>query len=156
MHICVIVFVCVCVLSDVQCATPQGGAAVGRPGNGRLITPTSKCAQNHLTTNSINFTFPPGYLWTTEQPFCSPINAPDIWTWVLVCLRTYVCFPLCSFGDSHPQSVVSNFLKDSWIAEDSKIPHIQLAGLSQLLFSFDKTRKLQDAFKEEDEIRKPL
>lgn len=92
LHTCVMESLCgwVCVLSDVQPMTPQGGEAKGRPICTWLITPTWKCVRNHLATNSINFTFPRGYLQATQPPFRSPIKRRDIWIWVLVNLFTYV------------------------------------------------------------------
>lgn len=107
-HLCGRVYTCgwVCVLSDVQPMTPQGGEAEGRPVCTWLITPTSKCVRNHLPTNSINFTFPCGHLQATQRPFRSPIKRRDIWIWALVNLFTYVLsrsllfflFDFCALG----------------------------------------------------------
>lgn len=92
LHTCVVESICVgecCVLSDVQLMAPQGDEAEGRPVCTWLITPTWKCVQNHLPTNSINFTFPRGHLQATQRPFRSPIKRWDIWIWAPVNLFTY-------------------------------------------------------------------
>lgn len=150
-HLCNRVYMCgwACVLSDAQPMTPQGGEAEGRPVCTWLIKPTSKCARNHLPTNSINFTFPRGYLQATQRPFRSPIKSRDIWIWVLVNLFTYV---LClSFFDFCVLGVLYSNLR----AENCNIWQIQLAKAgkervfnqfhdrlsNQLNFICDKARK---------------
>lgn len=145
-HLCNRVYMCgwAWVLSDAQPMTPQGGEAEGRPVCTWLIKPTSKCARNHLPTNSINFTFPRGYLQATQRPFRSPIKSRDIWIWVLVNLFTYV---LClSFFDFCVLGVLYSNLR----AVNCNIWQIQLAKAgkehdrpsNQLNFFFcDKARK---------------
>lgn len=162
MHICVIVFVCVCVFylmysvqlhREVQLWADR--SPVGWLHQHQNVRKTIS-PQIQLTLR-----FPPATCGQLSSHFTHLLTrqtyGPGFW-----CVCAHMFASLFAVLEIHTLRVLFLTFKDNWIAEDCEIPHIQLAilqkralliGLSQLPFSFDKTRKLQD---EEDEIRKPL